>query len=113
MEPIDPGSPLLRGGWGLRRRFSLDTHRRGPEYSSPSRSPQSGGPIATPWAAQVQGILENWFPGQVDGDAIAPVLFGDVDPSGKLPVTFPVKLSDDPLRLRSPADWRITRTTRE
>ncbi len=59
---------------------------------------QSGGPIAMPWAGRVQGILENWFPGQVDGDAIAPVLFGDVDPSGRLPVTFPVKLSDDPLQ---------------
>jgi beta-glucosidase len=59
---------------------------------------QSGGPIAMPWAGQVQGILENWFPGQVDGDAIAPVLFGDVDPSGKLPATFPVSVSDDPLQ---------------
>jgi beta-glucosidase len=59
---------------------------------------QSGGPIAMPWAGQVAGILENWFPGQVDGNAIAPVLFGDVDPAGKLPVTFPVKLSDDPLQ---------------
>ncbi|MBV9801828.1 MAG: glycoside hydrolase family 3 C-terminal domain-containing protein [Solirubrobacterales bacterium] len=59
---------------------------------------QSGGPIAMPWVGQVQGILENWFPGQVDGDSIAPVLFGDVDPAGKLPVTFPVKLSDDPLQ---------------
>ena len=59
---------------------------------------QSGGPIAMPWIDQVQGILENWFPGQVDGDAIAPILFGDVDPSGKLPVTFPVSLSDDPLQ---------------
>ncbi len=59
---------------------------------------QSGGPIAMPWAGQVQGILENWFPGQVDGNAIAPILFGDVDPSGKLPATFPVSLSDDPLQ---------------
>lgn len=59
---------------------------------------QSGGPIAMPWVGQVQGIVENWFPGQVDGDAIAPVLFGDVDPSGKLPVTFPVSVSDDPLQ---------------
>jgi beta-glucosidase len=59
---------------------------------------QSGGPIAMPWAGQVQGILENWFPGQVDGDAIAPVLFGDVDPAGRLPVTFPVSLSDGPLQ---------------
>ena len=59
---------------------------------------QSGGPIVMPWVGQVQGILENWFPGQVDGDAIAPVLFGDVDPSGKLPVTFPVSVSNDPLQ---------------
>ena len=50
---------------------------------------QSGGPIAMPWAGQVQGILENWFPGQVDGNAIAPILFGDVDPSGKLPGDLP------------------------
>ena len=64
---------------------------------------QSGGPIAMPWVGQVQGILENWFPGQVDGDAIAPILFGDVDPSGRLPVTFPVKLSDDPLQ--TPAQY--------
>jgi beta-glucosidase len=59
---------------------------------------QSGGPVAMPWVGQVPGILENWFPGQVDGDAIAPILFGDVDPSGKLPLTFPVSLSDDPLQ---------------
>jgi beta-glucosidase len=59
---------------------------------------QSGGPIAMPWVGQVQGILENWFPGQVDGDAIAPILFGDVDPSGRLPVTFPVSVSQDPLQ---------------
>ena len=64
---------------------------------------QSGGPIAMPWVGQVQGILENWFPGQVDGDAIAPILFGDVDPSGRLPVTFPVKLSDD--LLQTPAQY--------
>ncbi len=59
---------------------------------------QSGGPVAMPWVGQVQGVVENWFPGQVDGDAIAPVLFGDVDPSGKLPVTFPASVSDDPLQ---------------
>ncbi len=59
---------------------------------------QSGDPIAMPWIDQVQGVIENWYPGQVDGDAIAPILFGDVDPSGKLPVTFPVALSDDPLQ---------------
>jgi beta-glucosidase len=59
---------------------------------------QSGGPVAMPWANSVAGIVENWFPGQVDGDAIAPILFGDVNPSGKLPVTFPVTLGDGPLK---------------
>jgi beta-glucosidase len=59
---------------------------------------QSGDPIAMPWQHQVQGILDNWYPGQTDGDTIAPILFGAVDPSGKLPLTFPKKLSDDPLR---------------
>jgi len=59
---------------------------------------QSGDPIAMPWVDQVPGILENWYPGQVDGNAIAPILFGDVDPSGKLPITFPVDVSQDPLQ---------------
>jgi beta-glucosidase len=59
---------------------------------------QSGDPVAMPWVDQVQGILENWYPGQVDGHAIAPILFGDVDPSGRLPVTFPVSVSQDPLQ---------------
>jgi beta-glucosidase len=54
-------------------------------------------------AGLVLGVVENWFPGQVDGDAIAPVLFGDVDPSGRLPVTFPAALSDDPLQ--TPAQY--------
>jgi beta-glucosidase len=59
---------------------------------------QSGDPIAMPWLGQVQGVLDNWYPGQVDGSALAPILFGDVDPSGKLPITFPASLSQDPLR---------------
>jgi beta-glucosidase len=42
-----------------------------------------------PWIHRVQAVLEGWYPGQEDGSAIAAVLFGDVDPSGKLPVTFP------------------------
>ena len=62
---------------------------------------QSGGPVSMPWAGSVAGIVENWLPGQVDGDALAPVLFGDVNPSGKLPVTFPVALGDGPVRTKS------------
>ena len=59
---------------------------------------QNGGPLSMPWIDRVRGVLENWYPGQVDGDAIAPILFGDVNPSGRLPETFPKKLSDGPLR---------------
>jgi beta-glucosidase len=59
---------------------------------------QAGGPVAMPWINQVSGVLDNWFPGQEDGDTIAPILFGDVDPSGHLPQTFPVSLSDSPIQ---------------
>jgi beta-glucosidase len=59
---------------------------------------QNGGPLTMPWLPQVKGVIEGWYPGQVDGDAVAPVLFGDFDPSGHLPETFPRALSDGPLR---------------
>ena len=56
-----------------------------------------GGPIdVSPWAAQAKGIIEAWYPGMEGGNALAHILFGDVNPSGKLPVTFPVKLEDSP-----------------
>src|SRR5262249_7032733 len=45
--------------------------------------------VAMPWLDKVAGVVEAWFPGQEAGSSIAPLLFGDVDPSGKLPVTFP------------------------
>jgi beta-glucosidase len=49
----------------------------------------TGGPVLMPWIGHVRAVLEAWYPGQEDGSAIASVLFGDVDPSAKLPVTFP------------------------
>jgi beta-glucosidase len=49
---------------------------------------ETGGPVAMPWADRVSGILEAWFPGIGGGQAIANILFGDVNPSAKLPVTF-------------------------
>ena len=49
----------------------------------------TGGPVLMPWISQVKGIVEAWYPGQQDGNAIAAILFGAVDPSGKLPETFP------------------------
>ena len=42
-----------------------------------------------PWLGRVQAVLEAWYPGQKGGEAIAEILSGDVDPSGRLPVTFP------------------------
>jgi beta-glucosidase len=54
-------------------------------------------PVVMPWLGQVQSVLENWYPGQQDGNAIAAVLFGQVDPSGHLPLTFPVSASQTPV----------------
>ncbi len=55
---------------------------------------KSGTGILMPWAASVPAILQAWYPGEEDGNAVAAVLFGDVNPSGKLPLTFPVRASD-------------------
>jgi beta-glucosidase len=50
---------------------------------------ENGGPILMPWLSQVSAVLEAWYPGQSGGPAIADLLFGVTDPSGKLPITFP------------------------
>jgi beta-glucosidase len=57
---------------------------------------ETGGSVSMPWSDQVKGIMETWFPGIGGGEAIANVLFGKVNPSGKLPVTFAAKDSDLP-----------------
>jgi beta-glucosidase len=49
----------------------------------------TGGPVLMPWLGRVASVIEDWYPGEQDGAAIAAVLCGDVDPSGHLPVTFP------------------------
>jgi beta-glucosidase len=54
---------------------------------------ESGGPVFMPWADKVQGLVEAWYPGTAGGAAIADVLFGKVDASGRLPATFPRDLS--------------------
>ena len=50
---------------------------------------ESGGPVLMPWLAQVNAVLEAWYPGQSGGLAIANLLFGTANPSSKLPITFP------------------------
>jgi beta-glucosidase len=57
---------------------------------------ETGGPVLMPWLDKVAGLLEAWYPGSGGGAAIAQVLFGAVDPSGRLPVTFPQSLQQLP-----------------
>ena len=63
----------------------------------------TGGPVLMPWRSSVKAVIEAWYPGQDDGTAIASVLFGDIDPSGHLPETFPTSLSKIPTA--SPAQF--------
>ena len=57
---------------------------------------ETGGPVTMPWLDKVGAILEAWYPGIRGGEAIAHVLFGEANPSGKLPVTFPKSEADLP-----------------
>ncbi|RKK27689.1 hypothetical protein BFJ66_g16546 [Fusarium oxysporum f. sp. cepae] len=60
---------------------------------------QSGCPVTMPWASQVSTLLQAWFGGQETGTAIADVLFGRYNPSGRLSITFPRRLEDTPFFL--------------
>jgi beta-glucosidase len=57
---------------------------------------ETGGPVLTPWRDKIGALLEAWYPGEQGGTAIARVLFGDTDPAGRLPVTFPQQEGDIP-----------------
>ena len=57
---------------------------------------ETGGPVLMPWAKDVAGIVESWYSGTMGATAIADVLFGAINPAGKLPVTFPLADSDLP-----------------
>lgn len=56
----------------------------------------TGGPVAMPWLHEVAGVLEMWEPGATFGTAVAALLYGDVNPSGKLPITFPASPGQGP-----------------
>ncbi len=56
----------------------------------------TGSAVTMPWIDSVAGVLEAWYPGQANGTALARLLYGDVNPSGKLPVSFPKSLTDVP-----------------
>ena len=57
---------------------------------------ENGDPVLMPWLNSVKAVLESWYPGQRGGEAIANILFGDVNPSGKLPISFPKSEADLP-----------------
>lgn len=59
--------------------------------------------VTMPWLDHVSAVVEAWYPGEEDGHSLADVLFGDVDPSGRLPITFPTAISQMPTA--SGAQW--------
>ena len=63
----------------------------------------TGSPVVMPWLSSVPAVLEAWYPGQTDGSAIASVLFGDSDPSGHLPETWPA--SEAQMPTSSTSSW--------
>ena len=68
----------------------------------------SGSPVVMPWLSSVAGVFENWYGGGETGAAMAALIFGTANPSGKLPVTFPASLSQVPAQ--TTAQWPGTPT---
>ena len=64
----------------------------------------NGSPLHMPWLDDVAAVMQAWYGGQEAGNAIADVLFGDVDPGGRLPTTFPKRLADNPSYLNHPGE---------
>ena len=67
----------------------------------------TGAPVILPWREDVAAILAVWFPGQEFGDALADILSGDVEPGGRLPVTWPSTEMDVPVKDVTPARGRL------
>jgi beta-glucosidase len=61
-------------------------------------------PVEMPWIEKVPAVLQLWYDSQEQGNALADILFGDVNPSGKLPTTFPVRLEDNPAFINYPGE---------
>lgn len=64
----------------------------------------TGSPITMNWLDKVAAVVQAWYPGQECGNAIADVLFGDVNPSGRLPLTLPKRLEDNPAYINYPGE---------
>lgn len=63
----------------------------------------TAGPVLMPWLDKVEGVIQAWYPGQTFGTALAKVLYGDINPSGRLPLTFPASAKQGPVAATSAA----------
>lgn len=63
-----------------------------------------GSPVEMPWVDKVPAVLQLWYDSQEQGNALADILFGDENPSGKLPTSFPVRLEDNPAYINYPGE---------
>ena len=64
----------------------------------------SGSPVSMPWLDKVKAVVQMWYLGQESGNAITDVLFGEADPSGRLPTTFPKRIEDTPAYINFPGE---------
>lgn len=71
----------------------------------------TGGPVAMPWLGKVAAVMETWMPGDAFGPAVAAMLFGDAEPAGRLPVTFPADETQGPGTLRTEFPGETDRVT--
>src|SRR5678816_1741216 len=63
-----------------------------------------GSAVEMPWIDKVPAVVQLWLNSQEQGNALADILFGDENPSGKLPTTFPVRLEDNPAYINYPGE---------
>ena len=68
----------------------------------------NGAPVEMPWIGKVKGVVEAYLAGQAVGEAVVRILFGDANPCGKLPETFPLKLEDNPSYLYYGGEGNVT-----
>jgi beta-glucosidase len=91
-----------RVGEGMDRQFALQADQDRLIEAVAAANPNTvvvlntGGPVAMPWLDQVAAVMETWLPGDAFGPAMAAMLFGDAEPGGRLPLTFPADATQGP-----------------